>query len=127
MPRIRRGPRAPVDDPSGVKLLLDQNLSPRLVAELEEDSPGTRHVREFALERADDGAVWQFAREQGFAIVSKDADFHQMSFLHGHPPKVVWLRLGNCTTGQILAALRRHLDHIALFDATEDAAFLAIP
>ncbi|HVS09071.1 MAG TPA: DUF5615 family PIN-like protein [Planctomycetota bacterium] len=110
-----------------MKLLLDQNLSPRLVAELEEDFPGSRHVREFALERADDGASWQFAREQGFAIVSKDADFHQMSFLHGHPPKVVWLRLGNCTTDQILAALRRHLDHIATFDATEDAAFLALP
>jgi predicted nuclease of predicted toxin-antitoxin system len=110
-----------------VKLLLDQNLSPRLVAELEKDFPGSCHVRDLGLARADDAAIWLIAREKGYAIVSKDADFHQMSFLHGFPPKVLWLRLGNCTTDEILAAMRRHLDSIALFDESEDAAFLTLP
>lgn len=109
-----------------MKLLLDENLSPRLVAELQKDFPGSAHARDLALARADDDAIWRTAREQGFAIVSKDADFHQLSFLHGFPPKVLWLRLGNCTTDEILAAIRRHQDDIALFDESEDAAFLTL-
>lgn len=109
-----------------MKLLLDQNLSPRLVDELQRDFPGSAHVRDLGLARADDDAIWNTAREHGFAILSKDADFHQLSFLHGFPPKVLWLRLGNCTTDEILAAVHRHLDDIVLFDESEDAAFLTL-
>lgn len=59
-------------------------------------------------------------------IVSKDADFHQMSFLLGPPPKVVWMRLGNCTTVQVLAALLRHEERLLAFQADEDAAWLVL-
>jgi len=109
-----------------VKLLLDQNLSPRLVSSLEPHFPGTLHVRHAGLARADDDAIWKFARNGGFIIVSKDADFHQLSFLHGHPPKVIWLRVGNRTSDEVLAILLRSHDHIAFFDANEDAAFLSL-
>lgn len=109
-----------------MKLLLDQNLSPRLVGPLEKSFPGTRHARDVGLARADDGVIWKFAKEGGFVIVSKDADFHQLSFLHGHPPKVIWLRLGNRSTDEVLAVLQRSLDHIAMFDENEDAAFLSL-
>ena len=109
-----------------MKLLLDQNLSPRLAALLDGDFPGTQHVREFNLERAEDDAIWQFAKEKGFLITSKDADFHQLSFLYGHPPKVIWLRVGNRTTEHVLAVLHRSLDHIVRFESTEDAAFLSL-
>jgi predicted nuclease of predicted toxin-antitoxin system len=62
-----------------------------------------RIVRDVGLARADDAAVWAFAREGGFTIVTKDGDFHQMSFVRGAPPKVIWMRVGNCSTDQMLA------------------------
>ncbi len=81
-----------------MKLLFDENLSDRLVDRLADLFPGSRHVKELGLEQRDDLVVWQHARDHGFVIVTKDGDFHQLSFLLGSPPKVVWLRLGNCTT-----------------------------
>jgi predicted nuclease of predicted toxin-antitoxin system len=71
-----------------VKLLLDQNLSPRLVRSLAATYPGTSHVREVGLHAVDDETIWAYAAEHGFVIVSKDADFHQRSFVLGPPPKV---------------------------------------
>jgi predicted nuclease of predicted toxin-antitoxin system len=74
-----------------VKLLFDQNLAPRLVARLADIFPASEHVRDVGLAAGDDLAVWEYAKAGGFAIVSKDADFRQLSFLYGSPPKVVWL------------------------------------
>ena len=110
-----------------MKLLLDQNLSNRLVAELEPGFPGTLHVRSIGLAAADDLVVWEYARDHGFVIVSKDADFHQRSFVQGHPPKVIWVRLGNCTTTDVLALLLRSRAEIEAFVAHELAAFLVLP
>ena len=59
-------------------------------------------------------------------LLSKDADFHQLSFLHGHPPKVVWANLGNCTTDQILETLRARREDIAQFLEDETASFLRL-
>ena len=55
-----------------MKLLLDENLSPRLVVELAQECPETAHVRDCGLRGANDHAIWNYAREAGFAIVSKD-------------------------------------------------------
>ncbi len=109
-----------------MKLLFDQNLSHRLVAMLADDFPASAHVRDFELQRADDATIWEFAKSNGYTIVSKDDDFHQRSFLYGHPPKVVWLRLGNCSTEQVAQTLRRHAHHLAAFEADAEAAFLAL-
>lgn len=110
-----------------MRLLFDQNLAPRLVTLLAEAFPGSLHVREVGLEAADDRRVWDFARGNGLAIVSKDADFRQLSFLHGSPPKVIWLRVGNRSTVQIAEVVRAHLEEIAEFAADEVAALLVIP
>ena len=109
-----------------MRLLLDQNLSPRLVAPLADLYPGSTHVRDVGLQAADDDAVWRYAAEHRFTIVSKDADFHERSFLFGHPPKVVWIRRGNCSTDQIAALLQAH--HADLLALERDAAgsFLAL-
>ena len=72
-----------------MRLLFDQNLSPRLVTMLADLHAGSTHVRNEGLQDADDDAVWAHAIRQGFVIVSKDADFHQRSFVLGHPPKVI--------------------------------------
>jgi predicted nuclease of predicted toxin-antitoxin system len=78
-----------------VKLLFDQNLSHRLARTLNDVFPHSLHVRDVSLKAADDSVVWAYAREHDFVIVSKDADFHQRSFVFGAPPKVIWVRLGN--------------------------------
>ena len=89
-----------------MKLLFDENISPRLVAALSDVFPGSVHVRDVGLVRATDAAIWAYARDRGLTILSKDSDFHQVSFLRGPPPKVIWIRRGNCSTVDIEALLR---------------------
>ena len=55
---------------------------------------------------ADDMSIWNHARSGGFAITSKDGDFHQLSLIYGAPPKVIWLRVGNTSTDEIATLLR---------------------
>lgn len=109
-----------------MKLLLDENLSHRLLAAIQSDFPDSAHVRDVGLAHADDATIWAFAREHGYTIVSKDADFHQRSFVYGHPPKVVWLRVGNNTTEQVAGTLRRHVNDIRAFARDEETAFLIV-
>src|SRR5215210_8208738 len=90
-----------------MKLLFDQNLSPRLIRRLADLYPGSDHVFELGLERADDIEVWKHALEHGFMITSKDSDFNELSVVHGFPPKVVWIRRGNCSTHEIEQMLRQ--------------------
>jgi predicted nuclease of predicted toxin-antitoxin system len=89
-----------------VKLLFDQNLSPRLVNLLHGLDPGSDHVQRLGLERSSDDAVWTHARDNDFIIVIKDDDFNQIAVIRGFPPKIVWIQLGNCTTDEIAEALK---------------------
>lgn len=91
-----------------MKLLLDHNLSLKLVSRLADLYPGSSHVYLLGLETADDRAVWEYARREGYAIVSKDSDYNDLSLLLGFPPKLVWLRRGNCSVNEIEAILRAH-------------------
>ena len=109
-----------------MKLLLDQNLSPRLVRTLEAVYPGSSHVRLVGLRDADDAVVWEFARDHGFIIVSKDSDFHQRSFVYGFPPKVIWIRRGNCPTADIEQVFREREASILEFCEDNVHAFLAL-
>lgn len=95
-----------------MKLLFDHNLSPRLVARLSDLYPNSNHVYLIGLDQASDEVVWQYARENEFIIVTKDLDYNELVILRGFPPKVVWIRLGNCTTCQIEALLRLHNEDI---------------
>ena len=83
-----------------MKLLLDENLSPRLLPAICSLFPDSRHIEQCGLEGATDNQVWRYALDHGFAIVSKDSDFAERSALSGAPPKVIWLRIGNCTTSR---------------------------
>jgi len=109
-----------------MKLLFDQNLSHRLVTLLATAFPGSDHVRNSGLAEATDLDVWKHAATYGYAIVSKDTDFQQRALLHGHPPKVVWLRLGNCSTDEVANLLRSRQTELAAFDADKSASFLAL-
>lgn len=76
-------------------LLLDENLSPRLIARIELTFPGRLHVIHAGLDNSPDNELWCYAKDHGFAIVSKDKDFLSMLEKRGHPPKVIHLSLGN--------------------------------
>ncbi len=109
-----------------MKLLFDQNLSNRLVSLLEDLYPESHHVRDVGMKEADDDHIWDYAKKEGFVIVSKDSDFHQRSFVKEHPPKVIWLRMGNCSTNEIVTLLRLHVNDIEIFQNDSETSFLAL-
>ena len=88
--------------------------------------PDSTHVRDIGLESADDQVIWAYARDTGLTRASKDADFRQRSFLYGAPPKVIWIRLGTCSTRDVEAILRTFYSDLHLFEQDIDASFLAI-
>lgn len=99
-----------------MKLLLDQNLSFKLCQRLSDIFPGSSHVRLVGLQEAGDREVWDFARANGFTLVSLDSDFADLSILLGPPPKVIWLRCGNQRTDTIERLLSDHAETIAEFE-----------
>jgi predicted nuclease of predicted toxin-antitoxin system len=78
------------------------------------------------MDRSRDSEVWDYAAEHGYTIVSKDADFHQRSLLHGPPPRVIWIRQGNCSVSDTAKLLRERFIAIERFHGNKDAAFLAL-
>lgn len=109
-----------------MKLLFDQNLSPKLAARLADLFPGSSHVLYEGLECAEDETIWAHATRHGFAIVSKDADYNQLCILRGPPPKVIWLLTGNCTTAYVEAIFRSRFAQIAAFEQDNLAGTLAL-
>ena len=109
-----------------MKLLFDQNLSPRLVQLLSDIYPDSAHVYAIGLDRASDTVLWNYAREHGFTLVTQDADFSEMSEAMGFPPKVIWIRRGNCSTSEIEFTLRMHLDAIISLDEDPAAGILTV-
>ena len=110
-----------------MRLLLDQNLSRRLVEMLVAEYPGSCHVAEIGLDTATDNTIWEYAHDHDFVIVSKDSDFRQLAFLLGPPPKAIWLRAGNATTLEVLEVLQQHRDVITDFGANDQEALLVLP
>lgn len=95
-----------------MKLLFDHNLSPRLVSRLADLYPDSNHLFNLNLDTAEDYFVWQYARNNNFTIVTKDSDFSELSLLLGFPPKVIWIRIGNCTTKNIESLIRSNAQEI---------------
>jgi predicted nuclease of predicted toxin-antitoxin system len=73
-----------------------------------------------------DEDVWEYARDNAFTIVSKDSDIQQRCLLYGHPPKLVWLRIGNCTRQQIVNLITAHEQEIHALDADPFESVLVI-
>jgi predicted nuclease of predicted toxin-antitoxin system len=109
-----------------VTLLFDANLSPALVKGLADEFPQSTHVREVGLATASDTEIWNFAKANGFAIVSKDTDFRERSFVDGFPPKVIWLDVGNAGTDLIASVLQRERKRVNEFEGRPDASLLIL-
>jgi len=110
-----------------MKLLFDQNLSPRLPRILGDLYQGSTHARAVGLRDADDTKIWEYAKQHGFAIVSKDSDFQARSLLYGSPPKFIWLRVGNCAVRSIEELLRKHSATIHTFGKDPEKSHLMLP
>lgn len=109
-----------------MKLLFDENLSSKLPDRLSDLFPNSLHVRDVGMQATIDSVVWDYAKDNDFVIVSKDADMHDMSLVFGNPPKVIWLRLGNCSTRQVENLLRREFAAIRLFYKNHSLSLLAL-
>jgi predicted nuclease of predicted toxin-antitoxin system len=109
-----------------MKLLFDENLSPKLVQRLSSIFPESVHVDRVGLGSEDDNDVWDYARINEFTIVSKDSDFHEKSLLKGYPPKVVWIRRGNCSIKEIEEILIKHTSDIEKLIKNNEKAFLIL-
>jgi predicted nuclease of predicted toxin-antitoxin system len=101
------------------RLLLDENLSPRLISALSEQFAGNMHVRDVQMKGRSDHQIWTFAADHGFTILTKDDDFRALSLLRGAPPKVIWLVVGNTSTAEI--------QRILMANATAIEAFITEP
>jgi len=109
-----------------VKLLFDQNLSPRLVDRLADLYPDSVHVSTIGLDCASDDEVWEYARQSDCFIVTKDVDYSDFSLIRGFPPRTIWLRLGNCSTREVEAALRLHYRAIQVLSNDPQAGVLTV-
>jgi predicted nuclease of predicted toxin-antitoxin system len=109
-----------------VRLLIDENLSWKLIRDLSSVYPDPIHVRDVGLASADDSTIWAYARANALTIVTKDLDFHQRSFLHGAPPRVIWICRGNCSTAEVIEVLRSQYDVVRGFHENSEASFLVL-
>ena len=109
-----------------MKLLFDHNLSPKLVNRLGDLFPNSNHVYYLNLDQVEDRLVWQYARENNFTIVTRDSDYNELLILLGFPPKVIWVRHGNCSTDKIENILRTHYIDIEELAKIESLGLLTL-
>jgi predicted nuclease of predicted toxin-antitoxin system len=109
-----------------MKLLFDHNLSPKLIYRLAELFPNSNHVYQLGLDQVEDRQVWQYAKANGFTIVTKDSDYNELLILLDFPPKIIWIRRGNCSTNEIENILRMHYLDIQELINTESLGLLTL-
>ncbi len=108
-----------------MKLLLDFNLSPRLIGQLLDLFPGSAHLHELGFDgETPDLAIWAFAREKGFAILTADRDFVLIASKMGHPPKIVRFERMNFRTRFAVEIVRRNALRIAAFGESDQAVLI---
>lgn len=109
-----------------MKLLFDQNLSPKLVKHLADLYPDSNHVYHLGIDLVPDKEMREYAGREGFVIVTKDSDFSDLCILLGFPPKVIWIRRGNCSSRDIEAILRDHNSDIDALGRDEVIGILTL-
>jgi len=102
-----------------LKLLFDQNLSRKLLPAIESRFPGSSHVVYLGLDTADDATIRRYARAEGFTLVTKNTDMVDLCVVKGAPPKVLWLRVGNCLTTLVRQVLEANDERITRFDNSD--------
>lgn len=104
-----------------MKLLFDQNISHKIVKQVESEFPDSKQIRHVGLEDASDVVIFDYAKRHGYAVVTFDSDFVDLNVVRGIPPKIIWLKTGNLTTKSISELLRNNLSFIHDFlESTEE-------
>ena len=98
-----------------MKLLLDENLSRRIIPMIQDAYPESSQIALLGMESANDKTVWAYAQQQGFILVTQDSDFNEMSVLYGHPPKIIWLKCGNQPRKRIVEILLSIQEDVTTF------------
>lgn len=98
-----------------MKILLDQNLSYKLIKSISQKFPGSNHVSNLGLSDANDIDIYKYAREKNYTIVSHDSDFIDLILVKGSPPKLIWINTGNLTTKNVLSILENKFETIFQF------------
>jgi predicted nuclease of predicted toxin-antitoxin system len=98
-----------------MRLLFDQNISHRILAQLPASFADSISVKQIGLINAPDRQIWEYAKKNNLIIVTQDSDFNDLNVLYGIPPKIIWIRTGNLKTSEILRLLIDHLDEIEQF------------
>jgi predicted nuclease of predicted toxin-antitoxin system len=109
-----------------MKLLFDHNLSPQLVNRFTDLYPDSQHVFRLGMDQDDDREIWEYAAQQDFTIVTRDSDYNDLSLMLGFPPKVIWIRRGNCSTKTIETILRASTTAIQAFNQSASIGVLTL-
>ncbi|HYC89313.1 MAG TPA: DUF5615 family PIN-like protein [Thermoanaerobaculia bacterium] len=109
-----------------MKLLFDHNISHKLVPRLADLFPDSTQTRLLNLSRTNDPQLWLIAKTHGFVFVTKDKDVAELAVLRGAPPKILWLRMGNCKTAVIEQVLRLNFRAIESFVAHPERVVLEL-
>jgi predicted nuclease of predicted toxin-antitoxin system len=109
-----------------VRLLIDENLSPRLSRRIDDLFPESVHVRSVGLKQKPDVEIWEFAKSDGFAILTSDGDFHEIAGSFGHPPKVIYIKGCNFGTTAVESLIRSQAIRIADFLLNKDSSVLIL-
>lgn len=109
-----------------MKLLLDQNLSRKLVPVLQDVYPGSSHVFLLGLHKATDSDIWYYARHHGFLLATRNKDMIDLCVFRGAPPKTLWIRLGNCSTTLVREVFDVNRERIAQFIGDENRVVLSL-
>jgi len=108
------------------KLLFDQNISYRIVKQLKSDFSECKHISNVGLSDEEDQEIWYYAKKNDFTIVTYDSDFYEISLMRGHPPKVIWIRLGNLPTKLLSNLILKNKSFINSFLNDNSTAFLEL-
>ena len=108
------------------KLLFDNNISHRVLPRIADIFSDTTHVMLENLDESSDEKIWYFARTNNYTIVTKDSDFNDLAIYKGTPPKIIWIKLGNCKVIDIENILRKNVDAIKIFLDESNSAILEI-
>ena len=109
-----------------MKLLFDQNVSPRILRKIATDFPSSTHVRFEGLTNASDISIFNFAKDNQYTLVTFDYDFVDLALINGFPPKIIWLHTGNLTTQFIVELLKENIKNIEVFIESDSKGLLEI-
>ena len=109
-----------------MKLLFDENISFKITKKIIHLYPDSKHLSDLRLIQSTDFEVWDFAKKNRFSIVTFDSDFMDLALIKGFPPKIIWLKIGNTSTENLVTVLINNFIVINHFLKNDELSFLEI-